>query len=525
MPKKIDMRIKHPQNEVEIVVDNLYSHINGLSNKDAVRALDESLSYHVQGYQFMKAYRTGWWDSGKQSWQKWDGKTHLLSKNFKFRTGLLDRVKSVLKNNGVEYIISDNRVDVKFGKKIKLKNIESREYQDRIHGACIKNMSGVVKSCTGSGKSISILRLIADTNIKTNLFVTSIDLLYQMKEMFDEVGVNAGIIGDGEAQIKKINIVSIWSACFALNKKYDAMDDEDNLAKRDKVSAKNKSKIAKCIKEAQMNLWDECHMVACSTIREISSASVSARYSLGFSGTPFRSDGADLFIEAICGKEIVEVTASELIKKNFLVRPTIHIIDVPKISLSSDKYQTIYKEYIIENDIRNNKIIKATNKLVKSGRQVLILVKNIKHGKILLESLDPDRVVFIRGELDSDERNKIREDFISGLLDVVIATQIFDQGVNLPPLSALVLAGSGKSSGRALQRLGRILRPYPGKKNAIVIDFLDNAPYLLKHTAKRIETYRTEAGFKIKLPERKVGGDGKSSKKKTSKRLQKIEEW
>lgn len=506
---------------VQITIDNAYCKISGLNDKKTLRHLDESLSYFVQGYAFTKAYKTGWWDNKTSSWKKWDGKNHLLSNNLRFRTGLLYRVGRILKNNGIKYTIIDNREDIKFGKKIKLKNVESREYQDRIHEACINNMSGVVKSCTGSGKSISIARLIADTNIKTNLFVTSIDLLYQMKEMFDEVGIKAGIIGDGKAQIKKINIVSIWSACSALDKKYDAMDDEDNLAKRDKIIAKNKTKIAKCIREAKMNIWDECHMVACQTIKDISSESVSARYTIGFSGTPFRSDGADLLIEAICGREIVEVTASELINKGFLVQPTIHIIDVPKLSsLSSDKYQTVYKEYIVENDVRNSKIVKATNKLVESGRQVLILVKNIKHGKILLENFDPNRVVFIRGELDSYERNQIREDFVSGLIDVVIATQIFDQGVNLPPLSALVLAGSGCSPGRALQRLGRILRPYHGKKDAIVVDFIDNATHLLRHTSKRLETYRTEAGFKIKLPKKKGYNDGsKKTKKAKGKRL------
>ena len=52
----------------------------------------------------------------------------------------------------------------------------------------------------------------------------------------------------------------------------------------------------------------------------------------------------------------------------------------------------------------------------------------------------------------------------------LIASKIFDQGVDIPNLDALVLAGSGKSSGRALQRIGRVIRNAPGKKKAIVVE-------------------------------------------------------
>jgi superfamily II DNA or RNA helicase len=503
---------------IVIVINNIYSHISGLIDKNIIKKIDDNLSYYVQGYMFSKSFKNGYWDNKNKKWCRWDGKARLLSKKLAFRTGLLWRVENILRGCNKNYKIDDRREKVTFGKKIRLKNIESREYQDRIHKACLDNMSGVIKSCTGSGKSISIAKIIADTNIKTNVYVTSVDLLYQMKETFDKIGIKVGIIGDGKANIKKINIVSIWTACSALDKKYEKFDDEDTVREKD-VSSANKTKIAKVIREAQMNIWDECHMVACNTIKTISNESNRARYTFGFSGTPWRETGDDILIEAICGKNIIEITASELIKKNYLVRPTIYMISVPKIPLSSDKYQSIYKEYVVENDTRNNKIIGVAKKLVDAGHQVLILVRNIKHGKILLENFDPNRVVFIRGELDSYERNNIRENFISGKIDIVIATQIFDQGVDLPPLSALILAGSGKASGRALQRLGRVIRPYPGKKSAIVIDMLDNCKYLTQHSAKRLEIYRTEAGFKIKLPKKKGYKNDTSKKKKAHKQL------
>jgi superfamily II DNA or RNA helicase len=492
-----------------------------MNDADVRKHLDSVLSYYVQGYQFTKAYQTGWWDSKKQKWQKWDGKNHLLKTGLKFHKGLLPKVRAVLKNNGVKYTLVDKRKEVKPKRKIKTKNIEARPYQQRALEASLKEKGGIIKSATGSGKSVMITQLIANMNVKTMVYVIGIDLLYQMKETFEKMlGTKVGIIGDGEADIKKINVCTVWTAANVLGKKYIPMDDEDR-SKKEQIKAANKAKILKAIKDSEMAIFDECHMLATDTLQAINTASKSAYYKYGYSGTPWRDDGADLLIEAVCGKTIIEITATELIKAGYLVEPTIHFLDVPKKDSLPDKYQSIYKEYVVENDTRNQKVVKAATKLVESGRKVLILVKNIKHGNILLEELEQDFVVyFVKGDIDSDERTWVRKEFIKNGIDIIVASVVYDQGVDLPNLDALVLAGSGKSSGRALQRLGRVIRPYPGKKNAIVVDFIDNAKYLLNHTAARIDIYRTEAGFKIKLPKKKGYNDGTSKNKKTkTKRL------
>jgi len=51
-----------------------------------------------------------------------------------------------------------------------------------------------------------------------------------------------------------------------------------------------------------------------------------------------------------------------------------------------------------------------------------------------------------------------------------------------------------------LQRIGRVIRTSPGKLDALVVDFLDNAVHLSKHSAIRLTVYETEPAFKIKFP-------------------------
>jgi superfamily II DNA or RNA helicase len=81
---------------------------------------------------------------------------------------------------------------------------------------------------------------------------------------------------------------------------------------------------------------------------------------------------------------------------------------------------------------------------------------------------------------------------------ITISSVIFDEGIDVKPLDTLILAGSGKSSTRALQRIGRILRPYPGKNDAIAVDFIDHCKYLKKHSQARLKIYETEREFVIK---------------------------
>ena len=140
------------------------------------------------------------------------------------------------------------------------------------------------------------------------------------------------------------------------------------------------------------------------------------------------------------------------------------------------------------------------SQLIKKGRKVLILVRQITHGKELYQRLQDLPLYFVTGEVDGNVRDEVKQKFEDGELKCLIASSVFDIGVDLPTLDALILAGSGKGSVRTLQRIGRVIRKAPNKENAIVVDFIDNAPYLDKHSAARIATYETEPGFKLSFP-------------------------
>jgi superfamily II DNA or RNA helicase len=79
---------------------------------------------------------------------------------------------------------------------------------------------------------------------------------------------------------------------------------------------------------------------------------------------------------------------------------------------------------------------------------------------------------------------------------ILIGSTIADEGLDVPALKVLILAGSGKSSTRAFQRVGRVLRLFKGRNKAYVYDFMDMIPTFYKHYLYRKALYCTEPAWK-----------------------------
>jgi superfamily II DNA or RNA helicase len=173
----------------------------------------------------------------------------------------------------------------------------------------------------------------------------------------------------------------------------------------------------------------------------------------------------------------------------------------------------------MRNVTRNKMIFDATKTLVDAGKRVLVLISKVEHGQILLDMMkDQFRVDALNGSSTTESRMSAIQNMRDGKVDVLIASKIFDQGIDIPELDALILAGSGKSSARALQRIGRVIRSYPGKKWANVIEFWDNAKYLESHSTARLKIYKSEPGFQIKIEERTMVDEEAPALKPKSKK-------
>tara|TARA_R110002020_G_scaffold50716_9_gene143382 strand:+ start:106203 stop:107732 length:1530 start_codon:yes stop_codon:yes gene_type:complete len=501
---------------LKIILGNTSCRIIGHIDDNVLKELDNDMSYKFPGYQFMRG-RHGVYNPYSSNLGGWDGRVRLLTKGRSFPAGLLSRTKSILNKNKVEYSVVDNREDILLGKELGLCDGEfiPRDYQIAVVNKGFDVGGGIVRSATGSGKTSMIAMLVAKFNINTVIYVIGIELLYQMKETIERLyGIECGIVGGGHCDTSKnVTIMTVWSAASAFNKKCKLMDSDVTHDNKRKNKLLNKRDVIRKVESANLIIIDECQYAASETVQFLHRSSKSAKYRFLFSGTPWRDSGDDILIESVGGPKFYDLNATTLIKKNFLVPPEIHFINVPIMKNVGKNYHEVYTNYIVNNEERNGLIKDAVRRLVGAGKKVLILVVRVAHGDVLLDMLEEEfRVEYLDGGKSIKQRLGAISDMKEGRLDVLIASKIFDQGVDIPQLDALIVAGSGKSSGRALQRIGRVIRPWSGKSSAIVVDFFDNAKYLREHSERRIGIYGSEPGFKIKLP-------SKISKRRKNKKV------
>lgn len=493
---------------VQIYLDNISCKLVGEINTATLAKLDKEMSYSHPGYQYMSGGKGGYGSQGR--FGGWDGRVRLLTESRKFPIGLLKMAHRILEEDGVEHEVVDQRPLLKYGTPIPLvegSKYSLRDYQDGAIRAAKKHKSGIIKMATGSGKTIVVSSLVAQFNIPTIIYVIGIELLYQMRDTLrDAYGIDAGIVGGGICDTSKsVTIMTIWSAASAFDKKAQITENDTTGESNVKISGENKKNIQRLVHSAQLFIFDECQYAASETLQFLHKVSTSAKHRFLFSGTPWRDTGDDILIEAVSGPKIYDINATKLINEGHLVPPDIHFINVPVIRNVGKNYHDVYKKYVVENDDRNDLIIKAARKLVSGGRKVLILVVRVPHGDILMEKLQEEfKVRFLDGAKSTKDRLESIRAMKDGKIDILIASKIFDQGVDIPELDALILAGSGKSSGRALQRIGRVIRKFEGKKKAIVVEFYDNCKYLKDHSEARIKVYGSEPGFNIIMPKSQV---------------------
>jgi len=142
--------------------------------------------------------------------------------------------------------------------------------------------------------------------------------------------------------------------------------------------------------------------------------------------------------------------------------------------------------------------------MVAKGYQTLVLFNSLKHGKILYELFQGNMsCALLDGSNDKDERDQVKNDLMNHKIDCVLASRIFDIGVDIPSLSGLVVGCGGKSTVKALQRVGRVIRKYKTKKHAVIVDFLDQTHFLKEHSKIRCKIYKSEKGFDVSWPKLK----------------------
>src|SRR5690606_499920 len=83
------------------------------------------------------------------------------------------------------------------------------------------------------------------------------------------------------------------------------------------------------------------------------------------------------------------------------------------------------------------------------------------------------RAAFTHSGLDDSERRRRLRRFENGLIDVLVAPRILDEGVDLPDVDLAVVVAAANSRRQMIQRMGRILRLKNGRLSRLAVLYLE----------------------------------------------------
>lgn len=276
-----------------------------------------------------------------------------------------------------------------------------------------------------------------------------------------------------------------------------------------------RQKVRDFLASAQFLITDEAHRSSGNSFFRIINACVNAYYRASLTATPLMKGNRedDLRLIACSGDVIYRITNNDLIEKGVLARPYFTFVEVPPFVLGNGrlpgprtKYTDAYRYGIVENEIRHQIVVDQARRLVDKGRQTVVLVKEIKHGKRLAELIGSSGMAceWISGSASADTREAALGRLRSRSINVLIASTILDEGLDCDAISGIILAGGGKSQISLFQRVGRAVRARKGEdlerlgNTAEIVDLIDTGSHhLLKHSAKRFQAVHAEEGWEI----------------------------
>ena len=360
--------------------------------------------------------------------------------------------------------------------------------------------AATIQMATGAGKSYVagyLAKLLAERGYHVFLMAMQLDLVYQLREFAERWGAPAD-------KIHAATVQTLYRRLTGRSVAEEAEDEEDREAAsayadesemtEDEFSIfTNEKKVAV--------IMDEAHHVPARTVKEVMSAAGGGwALRVGLTATPWRNDNRDLEIYAYAGV-VVEprITSSFLIEHDFAVPVEIRVVKAPRcLSEKVSGAEGWAKELkaLVECEARNRLIVELA---LKAEKPVLVVTNRVRHAELLGKMLRETglRAEVVTGAVKGEVRKKIYDDLRAGRVEALAATTLADEGLDLPPLRALTIAVGGRSKTRTLQRIGRLVRPYPGKKVAVAYELEDPTGFARAHLQERLKLYKTEPHWRI----------------------------
>lgn len=420
---------------------------------------------------------------------------YAIAPNGYFDIGLIGEIKNYIqeKYTNVLYNVTDEaqkEITPKLEKPlIKRLNLDLRDYQEEAVNKCLSEGRGVIVLGTGAGKTLTIATLIDNfylyskqlKNFKCLVIVPDLTLVNQTYKDFLEYNVSFSC--------------TRWTGSIK-----PELDSNVIIANIDILRSKFEEN--KWIKDIDLLIVDEAHKMGKGNKSSKLIEKIKTPNKFGFTGTLPEDNLNKWNVIGKIGPVLITKSSYELREEKFLTTAHVKVLnliykDRPVRVSNKDNPTENYRNeliFISYNKFRNKVIQTTCNNF---NNNVLILINNIDHGQHLFDLLSSNlankKVFFIRGEVEVEERDKVKQIMEKENNVICIAVSaIFSTGVNIKNIHMIIFAAGGKSFIRTVQSIGRGLRLHDNKEELMIIDIADNLEYGYDHSNKRKKIYSEE---------------------------------
>ena len=369
--------------------------------------------------------------------------------------------------------------------KLELRSARSpRDYQREALEAWVRaGRTGVVVLPTGTGKTFLAELAMANSGRDTLVVVPTLDLMVQWARQLEEAfNVKVGMLGGGSKDILPITVSTYDSAVLMM----------DFIGQR-----------------FGLLVVDECHHLPSDYYSRVARGCI-APFRLGLTATPERTDGGEAQLDELLGGICFRKDIDEM-EGNVLAPYDTQRICVPLYPEEEQTYRENHEKYV--SFIRRHGIAMGSLEgwgsflgacaRFPDGREALnayYIQRKIAIGsrakleavwRLLCKHNESRIIVFtadnatayaigqrfylpvLTHHTKAAERKEFLDMFRSGEYPCLVTSKVLNEGVDVPEADVgIVVSGSG-SIREHVQRLGRILRPTPGKR-AVLYEILSS---------------------------------------------------
>ena len=228
-------------------------------------------------------------------------------------------------------------------------------------------------------------------------------------------------------------------------------------------------------------IYDECHHAAAEDNKRVL-ASLGAFQAdwggtlLGFTATPSRADGQGL--DTIFERVVYSRSLSQMIDGGFLVPLRGYRVataaDLEGVTAGSGDFAVEELAEAVDIQDRNALVARTIQELARDRRTIVFCV-TVRHAANLARALAAVGVPagVVHGTLPPEERARVLAAFRAGRISAITNVGVLTEGFDDPGVSCVAMARPTRSDGLYAQCVGRGTRLSPGKKDCLVLDFVD----------------------------------------------------